>query len=361
MKIDKHPLAINILKYQAYNFELFSCQEIVLFETLVVLGGISFSKREEFFHSTQTLMDKSGIKRHTVDKTLNRFVDLGIIEFQIKGMPRVKYISIIWDKILELLPQIYQFDEFIKLFNGTTKPLYDFFNQLAENNKKLNENDKEKNIIKNIKEEYTEEENKEEWIAADIASEEETTAIKDFKHFIENLFKHTDTPRKGFENKDLIQALEYYSLEEIKEYATHRNHRVGYFDMRKFFKFSESGRMIRLEEFYQNQVDQVNRFIDRLKDVFQARIGVYNNENDDYKEKTPLPVKQSVLNKMHKALNVKDKIEIKHAFIAYADDILYMRVKPKLDALSYFLKEENGEYPVIDNYQLKFISEYKRG
>ena len=118
--------------------------------------------------------------------------------------------------------------------------------------------------------------------------------------------------------------------------------------------------MIRLDEFYQNQNDLVNRFIDRLKDEFQARIGVYNNENDDYKEKTPLPVKQSVLNKMHKALNVKDEIEIKNAFIAYADDILSMRVKPKLDALSYFLKEENGEYPVIDNYQLKFISEYTR-
>jgi hypothetical protein len=159
MKIHKHPLAINILKYQAYNFEFFSCQEIILFETLVVLGGISFSKREEFFHSTKTLIEKSGIKRHTVDKTLNRFIDLGIIELQVKGMPRVKYISIVWDKVLELLPKIYQFDEFIKQFDGTTKPLYDFFNQLAENNKKFDENDKEKNIIKNNIEEYIDKKN----------------------------------------------------------------------------------------------------------------------------------------------------------------------------------------------------------
>ena len=72
-----------------------------------------------------------------------------------------------------------------------------------------------KQIIKNIKEEYTEEENKEECIAADIASVEETTAIKEFKHFIEHLFEHTDTPRKGFDNKDLIQALKHYSLDEI--------------------------------------------------------------------------------------------------------------------------------------------------
>ena len=127
--------------------------------------------------------------------------------------------------------------------------------------------------------------------------------------------------------------------------ATHKNHRVGYFDMRKFFKFSESGRMIRLEEFYQNQNDQVNSFIDRLKDVFQNRIKVYNNCNDNYKEKTPLPIKQSVLNKMHKALNVKDEIEIKNAFIAYADDILYMRVKPKLDALSCFFERRKWGVP----------------
>ena len=35
-----------------------------------------------------------------------------------------------------------------------------------------------------------------------------------------------------------------------------------------------------------------------------------------------------------------------------------MRVKPKLDALSYFLKEFEGEYPVIDKYQLLYIACY---
>ena len=116
--------------------------------------------------------------------------------------------------------------------------------------------------------------------------------------------------------------------------------------------------MISLEEFYQDQDNRVKRFIERLKDEFQNRIKIYNNESDNYKQETPLPVKQSVLNKMHLALNVKDEIEIKNAFIAYADDILYKRVKPKLDALSYFLKEEKGEYPVINSYQLKFLCDY---
>ena len=48
MKNDKHPLAVNIIKYQRYNFAFLNCQEIVLFETLLVLGGISF-KNKEFF------------------------------------------------------------------------------------------------------------------------------------------------------------------------------------------------------------------------------------------------------------------------------------------------------------------------
>ena len=346
MKLDKHPLAVNVLKFQYYNFDFFSCQEIILFETLVVVGGISFKKKDEFFHSTQTLTDKTGIKRHSIDKIIKRFDELNIINIKVKGMPRVKFFILNWDQIIELLPQIYQFDEVAKLFKGSSKPLLDFYELLAENHK-------EKNINKNIKEEY-----KLENIPTVNARDEEKTAIKEFKLFIENLFDHTDTPRKSFENNDLIQALKYYSLEDIQKYATHKKNSVGYFDMRKFFKFSETGRMIRLDEFYQDQDNRVKSFIERLKDEFQNRIESYNNESNNYKQETPLPVKQSVLNKMHLALNVKDELEIKNAFIAYADDILYKRVKPKLDALSYFLKEEKGEYPVINSYQLKFLCDY---
>ena len=37
---DQHGLAINIMKFQYFNLDFFNCQEIVLYETLVVLGGI---------------------------------------------------------------------------------------------------------------------------------------------------------------------------------------------------------------------------------------------------------------------------------------------------------------------------------
>ena len=142
---DKHGLAINILKFQWFNFEFFNCQEIVLYETLMVLGGISFTGREEFFHSTQTLADKTGVKRHSVDRILMKFKKMGIIDYEIKGMPKVKHIKILWDNILEMLPEIYQFDKVNEYFDGSTQPLIDFYKLLAENEKKIAE--KKKRIL----------------------------------------------------------------------------------------------------------------------------------------------------------------------------------------------------------------------
>ena len=153
-KKDKHGLAINIMKFQYFNFQFFNCQEIVLYETIMVLGGISFAKKEEFYHSTQTLAGKTGIKVHSINKILRKFKDLGIIDYQIKGMPQVKHLRILWDNILEMLPEIYQFDKVEEYFGGSTQPLIDFYKQLAENNEKIAENTEEKNIIKNNTEEY---------------------------------------------------------------------------------------------------------------------------------------------------------------------------------------------------------------
>ena len=270
---DKHGLSINILKFQWFNFEFFNCQEIVLYETLMVLGGISFTGREEFFHSTQTLADKTGIKRHSVDRILMKFKKIGIIDYEIKGMPKVKHIKILWDNILEMLPEIYQFDKVKEYFDGSTQPLIDFYKLLAENDKKIAEKSKEKNTIKNSTEEY-EEENKQIYIVSAKA---------------ENYAKDT---------------------------------------------------------------------LEQLKSVFQDRIKKYNDENRNQKKFTELPVKKSSLHKLYNALNVIDRQDIINAFIAFADEMLYMKVRPKLDALSYFLTEENGEYPVVFKYQLKFIIQY---
>ena len=151
MKNDKHPLAVNIIKYQRYNFAFLNCQEIVLFETLLVLGGISF-KNKEFFHSTQTLSDKTGIKKHSINKILSRFKGLGFIEYQIKGMPKVKYITVLWENIFEQLPDFYQPNENDKQYDDIIKLFIEYFQPLTDTNKEKNIN---KNTNENIKIEKT--------------------------------------------------------------------------------------------------------------------------------------------------------------------------------------------------------------
>lgn len=273
---DKHGFAINILKFQYYNFEFFNCQEIVLYETLVVLGGISFANKEEFYHSTQTLVGKTGIKEYSINTILKKFKELGFIDYQIKGMPQVKHFRIYWDIILEMLPEIYQFDKVKEYFGGSTKPLIDFYQQLAENNEKIAENTEEKNIIKNNTEEY---------------------------------------------DKKIKKEIEENAIAEDEENA-------------------------------------VIFFLEELKAIFRKRIEQYNRDNEDHKDYVSLTIKNSVIKKMYWTLKFKEKTDIKNAFLAFSDDMLYMRVKPKLDALSYFLKEEKGEFPVIDTYKLHFIINY---
>ena len=353
---DQHGLAINIMKFQYYNLEFFNCQEIVLYETIIVLGGISFAKKEEFYHSTQTLAGKTGIKVHSINKILRKFKDLGLIDYQIKGMPKVKHIRILWENILEMLPEIYQFDKVEEYFGGSTQPLIDFYKLLAENNEKIAENTEEKNIIKNNTEEYEEELKKE--ITANAVAEDKENAVNNFNLFLDELFQHKETPRKDFKSEDLIQALEYYDIKEIQEYAMFRHKNINVFDMRKFFKFSESGRMTELEEYFKLRQKESIDFIDSLTDKFQDRIKYFNENSNKTKNYTPLPVKKRVIPKIRRVLEVKGRIDIKEAFVAFADDILQGQINPKHDALSYFLKEENGEYPVIDRYQLKYISKY---
>jgi len=273
---DKHGLAINIIKFQYFNLEFFNCQEIVLYETIIVLGGISFAKKEEFYHSTQTLAGKTGIKVHSINKILRRFKNLGIIDYQIKGMQKVKHIRILWENILEMLPEIYQFDKVEEYFGGSTQPLIDYYKQLAENNEKITENNEEKNIIKNNTEEY---------------------------------------------DKKIKKEIQENAVAEDEENA-------------------------------------VIFFLEELKAIFRNRIEQYNRDNEDYKDYVSLTIKNSVIKKMYWTLKFKEKTDIKNAFLAFSDDMLYMRVKPKLDALSYFLKEEKGEFPVIDTYKLHFIINY---
>ena len=287
MKIDNHPLAVNCLKFQYYNFNFFSCQEIVLFETLIVLGGISFKKKDEFFHSTKTLTDKTGIKKHTVDKSIERFETLGIIDVEVKGMPRVKFYKMNWDNIIELLPEIYQFDVFRKQFNESTQPLYDFFHQCAENIQEKNNN---KNNNQNIKKEN------------DYNALARVDDIDNFKGFLSGTFKYKNSVSGTFDNNDLIKALEVHEMEEIKNAVRSKNDsRFNLTDMRKFFKFNSKGEVIAVVENIEHRNVAADNLFDKLNKTLKQRIDKHNNDPSKKRTKAyiSLPKSKKEMNKYH--------------------------------------------------------------
>lgn len=351
-KKDKHPLAINILKYQTYNFEFFNCQEIVLYETLIVLGGITFGSKDEFFHSTHTLAGKTGIKRHSIEKFLKKLKDLVLIDYQIKGMPQVKYFNIFWDNILEMLPEIYQFDKVKEYFGGSTQPLIDFYQELAENDKKVAENNKEENIIKNIKE--YEKENKEEIIV---------NALKEFRHYLYEFFNKKETVRSEFRETDFYEALETYDYEEIIDAVPYDIN--GNFndrrDMRTFFNKNDEGKIQSIEKRISEREKENEYIIDSFKGIMESRIRYFNENNaPKYKSKTELPVNKNSIIKIKKVFKEKNEEDVYNAFTAFCDQFLKGNINIKHDVLGYFLKEENGIYPIVNDYQILYLGSYTK-
>ena len=145
-KPDTHPLAINILKLQRYNFDYFTCEEAVFFEYIVIKGK-SFARMDAFFHSSSTITKETGIKKHSLKTIITHFIQLGIIDVEVKGMPKVKHFKVVYLRIIELFPQIYLLAENGKLSAVFSKLLYDFFQPLADSYLKKNT---EKNNKKEI-------------------------------------------------------------------------------------------------------------------------------------------------------------------------------------------------------------------
>lgn len=346
MKIDNHPLAVNCLKFQYYNFDFFSCQEIILFETLIVLGGISFRKKEEFFHSTKTLTDKTGVKKHTVDKSIERFETLGIIDVEVKGMPRVKFYKMNWSNIIELLPEIYKFDDFRKQFNESTQPLYDFFNQCAEN-------DQEKNSNKNSNKNNNKENNDNA-----LARVED---IDNFKGFLSNTFKYKDSILGTFDNNDLLKALEAHEMEEIKNAVKSKNDSsFNLTDMRKFFRFNSKGEVIAVIEDIEHRNVAADNLFKKLNKTLKRRIDFNNNDPSKKRCKSyiSMPKSKKEMNRLISSLETIDENDINNAFIVLADEIIEGVTKVKHGMISYLLKEVDGEYPVLNDYILKFLCNY---
>lgn len=124
------PLAINIMRFQNYNFKFFATDEVVMFEYLIV-KAVSF-KHRVFYHSSNTINNETGIKRNRENSILERFEnDLKIVTVKVTGMPQVKHFKVHFHKFVPLLRKIYQFNKFSA---ENRKLLVDYFKSLAENN-----------------------------------------------------------------------------------------------------------------------------------------------------------------------------------------------------------------------------------
>ena len=346
MKINNHPLAINSQKFQYYNFDFFSSQEILLFETLIVLGGISFKKKGEFFHSTKTLTHKTGIKKHTVNKSILRFETLGVLDVEVKGMPRVKFFKMNWDNIIELLPEIYLFDKFRKQFNGSIKPLYDFFQLCAEN-------DQEKNNNK-YSNKYNNKENNDDALA-------KANDIDNFKDFLSGTFNYKNSPMGTFNENELLRALKIHEIEDIKNAVKSRNdRRNSLIDMRKYFKFNKEGQLKDVIEYIDHRNEKADSLFYKLNNTLQERIDIHNKNPNHSRTKSyvALPKSKKEMNKLISSLETIEEDELFNAFTVLADEVIQGVTEVKYGMISYLLKEVDGEYPVLSDYIYKFLCNY---
>ena len=102
---------LRLLAFQNYNSDFFTCDERVIFETLIIkFRSFGF---KPFYWSRSVIWNEVGIKRSRATKILSKFEKLGIISTQVKsiydkGRPmQATYFYLNCSKILKLAPSIY--------------------------------------------------------------------------------------------------------------------------------------------------------------------------------------------------------------------------------------------------------------
>lgn len=347
-KKDKHPLAINILKLNRYNYDFFNCEEVVFFEYIVV-KGMAFKKRKEFFHSSETIRQETGIKKHSLKSIIRRFTDLGIISTEIKGMPRVKYFIVHYPEILELIPKIYKLSNNGQLSSDFSKHLSDFFIPLVDNYL-------EKNNKKNNKEEVINKEN------YDVDSEKENT-LSLFNDYLSSLrYKKNISPTVlNFNYVDLFRALKKYEVEFLCEYLEKYFEKEDKPSLNKFFTFDSIAvnKLKYIEQKIADENDYIEQLVYELQSIYNKRIEIYNKDNDcsKLKSKTKLVVTKKIKQQLKTALKYRDELQISHSFTAYADELLRGKLSIS-KILPYFLSSKEGEYEIIDTYLECFNLQY---
>lgn len=339
-KEDIHPLAINIQKLQRYNYDFFNCEEVVFFEYMVV-KGMAFKKRKEFFHSSETIKQETGIKKHSLKSIISRFESLGIISTEIKGMPRVKYFTVHYPVIVELIPKIYQLSNNGKLHSDFSKHLSDFFIPLVDNYQ-------QKNNIKYNKEEINKKEKN------NNESEIEGVIIF-FNDYLSSIkYKKNISPAAlNFNDVDLFRALKEYDIEIICEYVEKYFDETNRPSLSKFFVFDNISlnKLKYIEKKMADENNYVDQLIDELQRIYKKRIELHNNKDSARRGKSHsvLVVTKRIKSQVKNALNVKSELEITNAFTPYIDEILNENLTIS-KILPYFFAFKNDEYEIIDKY-----------
>jgi hypothetical protein len=344
------PIGIFVQKFMEFNFDYLSTEESVFFNYLVVKGQAF--KFKEFFHSSETIFNETGIKRKSLESIIKRFEELGIIKVVIKGMPKVKFFGVNYEKISELVPRIYRIDGMdsqlehkYKLSVQRSRLIVQFYKLLAEKYW-------EKNINKSIKKEILKEND-------DVASDGKETFIINFKKFLNTLKeqnKYSETKMRH-NDEQAYRASLVYSEETIFRYLEKYlkvGWNVGVISFFKPYKYDET-KLEYIEQEKESERKRTGRLIEKLNELYNSR-RKFLGMGIAYAE-TGLPVNNSIRKMIENVLLVKNETEIQNAFIAYSDAVIKKEIKAR-KFLPLFFYCKNGDYPVIDEYLDFFNMDY---
>lgn len=111
--LDYDPIfGLRLLSFEKYNSKFFLCEERVLFETLII--KFHLFKFNEFYYSYEVIRRELGIKKDRAKTIINKFISLGFLSCQVKTSSinnrasQISYYNINANKVIELIPQIYE-------------------------------------------------------------------------------------------------------------------------------------------------------------------------------------------------------------------------------------------------------------
>ena len=164
-----------------------------------------------------------------------------------------------------------------------------------------------------------------------------------------------------FDDNELLKALEVHKIGEIKNAVKSKNKSsFNLTDMRKFFKLNTKGEVIAVVEDIEQRNVAADNLFNKLNDTLKRRIDKHNNDPSKKRTKDyiSLPKSKKEMNKLMSSLGSVTENDLCNAFMVLSDEVIQEVTKVKHGMISYLLKEVDGEYPVLNDYILKFLCGY---